>query len=152
MVASVASVTGPFSSGFDSVPGQRAEFGELARQSGRMLNELSFAQISGAENLLTKAMRALAFGDADRAEQLIQRAAQMAYDTREAGSPGVRAATLLLVAALAACTSTVPRWGSDGSTRPSVMPRSSLSWATGRTRRSSSGTTSSGPWSWPPWH
>lgn len=34
MVASVASVTGPFSSGFDSVPGQRAEFGELARQVG----------------------------------------------------------------------------------------------------------------------
>lgn len=96
VVASVASVTGPFSSGFDSVPGQRAEFGELARQSGRMLNELSFAQIAGAENLLTKAIRAFASGDADRAEQLIQRAAQMAYDAREAGSPGVRAATLMV--------------------------------------------------------
>ena len=96
MAWSLVSLTGPFSSGFDSVPGNRHEFGELARQSGRMLNELSFAQIAGAENLFTKAMRAFASGDADRAEQLIQRAAQMAYDAREAGSPGVRAATLLV--------------------------------------------------------
>lgn len=41
-------------------------------------------------------MQALASGDADRAEQLIQRAAQMATAAREAGSPGVRAATLLV--------------------------------------------------------
>lgn len=61
-----------------------------------MLNALSHAQIAGAENLLTKAIRALAIGDANRAEQLIQRAAQMSYDRREAGSPGVRAATVLL--------------------------------------------------------
>jgi hypothetical protein len=89
-------VTDPFSSWFDPDPGQRNEFGELARQSGRLLNELSHAQIAGAQNLLTKALRALASGDAKRAEQLIERAAQASYDTREAGSPGVRAATVLL--------------------------------------------------------
>lgn len=67
----------------------------MARQSGRLLNELSHAQISGAENLLAKAIRTLVSGDAQRAEQLIQRAAKMPYDAREAGSPGVRAASLL---------------------------------------------------------
>jgi hypothetical protein len=96
VVVSVGLVTGPFSSGFDSAHGQRNEFRELARQSGRMLNELSYAQLAGAENLLTKAIRALVSGDAKRAEQLIERAAQLAYDEREAGSPGVRAATLLV--------------------------------------------------------
>lgn len=89
-------MTVPFSSGLDPARGQRNEFGELARQSGRLLNELSNAQVAGAENLLTKAIRALASGDAKRAGQLIRRAAQMAYDTREAGSPGVRAATMMV--------------------------------------------------------
>lgn len=95
-VASVATVTDPFSSGLDPARGQRNEFGELARQSGRLLNELSHAQIAGAENLLTKAIRALDSEDDQRAEQLIRRAAQMPYDTREAGSPGVLAATLFV--------------------------------------------------------
>jgi hypothetical protein len=72
------------------------EFTELSRQSGRVLNEFSHAQIFGAENLLTKAMRALASGDAQRAEQLIRRAAQSPYDPREAGSPGVRAASMVV--------------------------------------------------------
>lgn len=68
----------------------------MARQSGRMLNDLSHAQIIGAENLLTKAIRARASGDAQRAEQLIQRAAQGPYAPRETGSPGVRAASMLV--------------------------------------------------------
>lgn len=89
-------MTDPFSSRLDPARGQRNEFGELARQSGRLLNELSHAQIAGAENLLTKAIRALDSEDDQRAEQLIRRAAQMPYDTREAGSPGVRAATLFV--------------------------------------------------------
>ncbi|MFN2344801.1 MAG: hypothetical protein ABR616_03690 [Dermatophilaceae bacterium] len=93
-------MTDPYSSGLDPARGQRNEFGELARQSGRMLNELSNAQTAGAQNLLTKAIRALASEDAKRAEQLIQRAAQMAYDPREAGSPGVRAATMLVYAVI----------------------------------------------------
>ena len=95
-VASVDAVTDPSSSGLDPARGHRNEFGELERQSGLMLNELSNAQIAGAENLLTKAIRALDSGDDQRAGQLIQRAAQMACDPREEGSPGVRAATLLV--------------------------------------------------------
>jgi len=74
----------------------REELGELARDSGRMLNAHSHAQIDGAENLLTKTVRSLAAGDSERAERLIQRAAQMPYDAREEGSPGVRAASLLI--------------------------------------------------------
>jgi hypothetical protein len=74
----------------------RAEFGEMARQSGRLLNARFTAQITGAQNLLTKAIRALAAEDPDRAEALIQRAAQMPYDEREQDSPGVRAASVLV--------------------------------------------------------
>ena len=85
-----------FSSGLDPARGPGNEFGELARQSGRILNELSHAQIAGAQNLLKKAIRELDSGEAKRAGQLIQRAALMPYDPREAGSPGVRAATLLV--------------------------------------------------------
>ncbi len=68
----------------------------MARQSGRMLNARFSAQITGAENLLTKAIRALGAGDGDRAEALIQRAARMPYDEREQDSPGVRAASVLV--------------------------------------------------------
>lgn len=89
-------MSGPFLSEFDPAQGNRGELGELVRDSGRMLNARSHAQINGAENLLTKAVRSLAAGDAERAEQLIQRAAQMPYDAREEGSPGVRAASLLV--------------------------------------------------------
>jgi hypothetical protein len=73
-----------------------AEFGEMARQSGRMLNARHHAQVTGAENLLTKAIRALGSGDAQRAEQLLQRAAQMPYVERELESPGVGAASMLV--------------------------------------------------------
>lgn len=68
----------------------------MARQSGRMLNARFSAQIAGAENLLTKAIRALGAGDTERAEALIQRAARMPYDEREQDSPGVRAASVLV--------------------------------------------------------
>lgn len=90
----MAPVTGPFPTEFD--PGQRNVFGELAVRSGRMLNALSHAQVTGAENLLTKAMRALDAGEAQRSEQLIRRAAQMPYDAREEWSPGVHAAVMLV--------------------------------------------------------
>ena len=86
----------PFPVELDPGHGMRAEFGEMARQSGRMLNARFNAQITGAENLLTKAIRALAAGDADRAEALIRRAGQMPYDEREQDSPGVRAASVLV--------------------------------------------------------
>lgn len=82
--------------GFDPTCAPSKEFGEVARISGRMLNELSHAQMTGAKNLLTKAIRALASGDSQRADQLIERVAQMPYDEREEGSPGVSAASLLV--------------------------------------------------------
>jgi hypothetical protein len=72
------------------------EFGALASRSGRLLNEVSHAQIIGVENLLTKATHSVLAGDALRAEQLIDRAAQLPYDPREEGSPGVRAASVLV--------------------------------------------------------
>ena len=46
--------------------------------------------------MLTKAARSLSAGDAERAERLIDRAAQMPYDPREEGSPGIRGATMLV--------------------------------------------------------
>lgn len=81
---------------FHPVPGVAGEFGALASRSGRLLNEVSHAQIIGAQNLLTKATHSVSAGDAQRAEQLIDRAAQMPYDPREEGSPGVRAASVLV--------------------------------------------------------
>ncbi len=52
----------PFPAEFDPGHGLRAEFREMARQSGRMLNARFSAQIAGAENLLTKAIRASRLG------------------------------------------------------------------------------------------
>jgi hypothetical protein len=89
-------VGGPFLSQLDPAYGKRLEFGELARQSGRLLNERSHAQIAGAENLLAKAVTCGAAGDLDRAAQLVQRAAAMPYDPREEGSPGVLGAAMLV--------------------------------------------------------
>ena len=42
----------PFPVVFDPAYGMRAEFGELARQSGRMLNARHHAQITGASHRL----------------------------------------------------------------------------------------------------
>jgi hypothetical protein len=89
-------VTDRFLSRFDPGYGMREEFAAMTRQSGRLLNARSHAQIIGAENLLTKAIRALASGDMEQAEQLVQRAAQIPYDAREEGSPGVRAASMVV--------------------------------------------------------
>jgi hypothetical protein len=61
-----------------------------------MLNAIGDAHVAGAENLLKKAVRSRASGDARRAERLIRPAARMPYDEREAGSPGVRAASMLV--------------------------------------------------------
>jgi hypothetical protein len=97
---SLAPVTEPLPSGFDLATGRRKAFTEIDRRSGRLLNGISRAQIAGAENLLTKAIRARASGDAQRAEQLIERAARMPYDEREEGFPGVLAASMLVYVAI----------------------------------------------------
>ena len=95
-MASVGSATSPLPAGFDPTADPSKESGAVARISGRMLNELSHAQITGVENLLTKPIRALASGDVQRADQLVQRVARMPYDEREEGSPGVQAASMLV--------------------------------------------------------
>jgi len=89
-------MTGSFLSPYDPAHGKRLEFGELARNSGRILNAHGLAQLIGAENLLAKAVESAASGNQERAEQLVQRAAAMPYDPREEGSPGVRGAAMLI--------------------------------------------------------
>jgi len=80
----------------DPARGKRVEFGVLARHSGRLLGERSFAQLLGAENLLSKAVARAEAGDRDRAEHLVRRAAAMPYDEREESSPGIRGAAMLV--------------------------------------------------------
>lgn len=75
---------------------EEGEFRPLELHSGRLLNQLSHAQIEAAGNLLSKAARSLSGGDTERAEKLIDRAAQMPYDPREEASPGVMAASVLV--------------------------------------------------------
>jgi hypothetical protein len=70
--------------------------GALARESGHTLNEINNAQVTGAENLLLKAMAGFAAGDTERAGKLIHRVASMPYDPREEESPGIRAALMLV--------------------------------------------------------
>jgi hypothetical protein len=93
-------MAGSFLSELDPAHGKRREFGNLARSSGRTLNERSMAELVGAENLLAKAVTSASAGDVDRSEQLLQRAAAMPYDAREEGSPGVRGATMLIYSLL----------------------------------------------------
>jgi hypothetical protein len=81
---------------FDPIFGTRPELGALTRDSGQRLNEISSAQVEGAENLLMKAMASLSAGQTDRAEKLIQRVAAMPYDPREEETPGIRAALMLV--------------------------------------------------------
>lgn len=95
-VATVVSVTSPFPSVFDPAYGMPAELGDMARRSGLMQIEYHHARVVGAENLLSKAMRALGAGDAERAERLIQRSAQMPYHALEEESPGVGAASMMV--------------------------------------------------------
>jgi len=81
---------------FDTAYGKRPEFGELARETGRVLNQRSSAQLGGSINLLTKAMARLDAGEVDPADRLITRAAEMPYDEYHEGSPGVRGAQQLV--------------------------------------------------------
>ena len=58
-------------------------FGNVELVSGRTLAPFSRAGLTAAENLLTKAERALADGDLDRATHLIGRATALNYDHEE---------------------------------------------------------------------
>ncbi len=68
----------------------------VARASGRLRNEMFFAQMDGARNLLDKAMLALVAGEEARASKLIDRVAAMGYDDRELDFVGIRAAVQML--------------------------------------------------------
>jgi len=89
-------VTDDFLSEYDPAYGKRPEFAALIRESAPQAGDRSMARLTGAENLLAKAMVALAAGDGDRAEKLIRRTAEMAYDEHEEDWPGISGASLLV--------------------------------------------------------
>lgn len=76
--------------------GRDAGLDNVAQASGQLRNQMFFAQMEGATNLLHKAMTALETGDAERVDQLVARVAAMDYDDREWCFVGVRAATQLV--------------------------------------------------------
>lgn len=61
--------------------------GDTEKVTGRTLQPFSFAGQEAAENLLTKARRALATGDPDRARKHIDRAARLPFDDHEQAAP-----------------------------------------------------------------
>lgn len=71
-------------------------FGNVGLVSGRTLAPFSRAGLTAAENLLTKAERALADGDRERASHLIGRAAALNYDEHEETAPAAFAASMML--------------------------------------------------------
>lgn len=81
---------------FDPAYGKRPEFGELARETGRVLNQRLSAQLDGSINLLTKAMARLGAEDVEQADRLVRRAAEMPYDPHDEGSPGIRGAAQIV--------------------------------------------------------
>ena len=76
--------------------GKRPEFAALERDEGRRLNARENDLLSGAMNLLDKALTRRSDGDDARADRLIALSAAMPYDPRMEGSPGIRGADQLL--------------------------------------------------------
>jgi hypothetical protein len=76
-------------------------FGNVGLVSGRTLSPFSRAGLTAAENLLTKAERALSVGDLERASHLIGRAAALDYDHHEETAPAAFAASMMLFTAVA---------------------------------------------------
>lgn len=72
----------------------------VVRNSGGMRNELSWAALEGAENLLEKAVRAVRAGDEGRATALIERACRMPWDDGHEMFPGPWAAHMMLFVAI----------------------------------------------------
>lgn len=71
-------------------------FGNVELMSGRTLAPFSRAGLTAAENLLTKADRALTDGDPERAGHFIDRAAALNYDDHEKTAPAAFAASMML--------------------------------------------------------
>jgi hypothetical protein len=75
-------------------------FGNVEFMSGRTLAPFSRAGLTAADNLLTKADRALADGDPERAGHFIDRAAALNYDDHEQTTPAAFAASMMLFSAV----------------------------------------------------
>lgn len=75
-------------------------FGNVELISGRTLVPFSRAGLTAADNLLTKADRALADGDPERAGHFIDRAAALNYDDHEKTAPAAFAASMMLYRAV----------------------------------------------------
>ena len=71
-------------------------FGDAELVSGQTLAPFSRAGMTAADNLLTKADRALADGDLDRAAHFVDRAVALNYDQHEQGAPAAVAAGMML--------------------------------------------------------
>ena len=82
---------------------QRADqaFGNAELVSGRTLDPFSRAGLTAAGNLLTKAERALADGNPERARHMVDRAAALSYDDHEQTAPAAFAASMMLFSAVA---------------------------------------------------
>jgi hypothetical protein len=71
-------------------------FGDAFLASGRNLAPYSQAGMAAAENLLTKADRALGRGELDRARHFVARAAALNYDDHEKTAPAARTVHMML--------------------------------------------------------
>lgn len=89
-------------------------FGNVESISGRTLQPFSRAGLQAAGNLLSKAGRALAEGDADRAMRYVDRAARLPFDHHEETAPVAFEGHMMLfsivVDALEDCPPDDSRW------------------------------------------
>ena len=102
-------------------------FGNVELVSGRTLAPFSTAALTAAENLLTKAERALADGDLERASHLVGRATALDYDDHEETTPAAFAASVMLFGAV---TDALER-SSEGDSRWLGAAVTALTTATG---------------------
>lgn len=75
-------------------------FGEAELESRRTLSLFSRAGLTAADNLLTKAARALVEGDQERVGHFVNRAVALGYDEHEQTVPAACAAGMLLFCAV----------------------------------------------------
>lgn len=83
--------------------------GDVQLGSNWELSQSSQAMWSGAENLLTKASRALRAGDGDRAAALVNRAVSLPFDDLEGAAPAAIAVHMLLFSSVSDALEETPR-------------------------------------------
>ena len=81
----------------DALMAERADrpFGDTDLVTGRALQPFSMAGQAAADNLLTKALRALAQGDEVRARAYVDRACRLPFDRHEETQPAAAEASAL---------------------------------------------------------